>query len=245
MSKEARKQNPEPMSFADLTAKVQAAQNEFDMAVQFHEVWKPTLYDEDLRRRMGVSYATNAFYVVRAALRREMLLALMRLWDRDARAIGMEAIAETLRKDSFIDSLAADRAARIGLPQSVDQMRIEVGKTADAATTLVDKYSKGGSHFGVRKKLQTLRNEHLAHRQTSLTAAAGADATDVEIEAFYIDNSKLIGLLLSLVTATCYDPQDTAGVYRYYATFFWAGARGEQTEGHPNYRAPHLAKPTT
>jgi hypothetical protein len=52
------------------------------MAVTFHEVWKPAAYNEDLRERMGVSYATNAFYVVRTAVRREMLLALTRLWDK-------------------------------------------------------------------------------------------------------------------------------------------------------------------
>jgi hypothetical protein len=238
MPKKATKAKSPPMSFADLSAKVKAAQREFDMAVQFHEVWKPALYDEDLRQRMGVSYATNAFDVVRVALRREMLLALMRLWDRDARAIGMEAIAETLGEQSFIDSLAADRAARTGLPQIVGRMRIEVSKKADDAVALVDKYSEGGSHCAMRKKLQTLRNEHLAHRQTSLTAATGADATDDEIEAFYLDNSKIVSLLLSLVAATSYDPQDTAGVYRHYATHFWAGVRGEQTEGHPSYRAP-------
>ena len=65
-----------------------------------------------------------------------------------------------------------------------------------------------------------------------------ADATDVEIESFYQDNSELIRLLLSLVEADVYDPKDTAEIYRHYATFFWAGMRGEQTEGHPNYSAP-------
>ena len=54
------------------------------MAIAFHEVWKPAAYDKSLHERMGVSLATNAFHVVQAALRREMLLALMRLWDRRA-----------------------------------------------------------------------------------------------------------------------------------------------------------------
>ncbi len=67
---------------ADLGAEVKAAQQEFDMAVTFHEVWKPAAYDKDLHHRMGKSYASNAFNVVRVALRREMLLALMRLWDK-------------------------------------------------------------------------------------------------------------------------------------------------------------------
>ena len=69
-------------------------------------------------------------------------------------------------------------------------------------------------------------------------AATGLDPTDEEIESFYQDNSKLVGLLSSLVAAVTYDPNDTAEVYRFYAKFFWAGVRGERTEGHPNYQAP-------
>src|ERR1700676_4200853 len=103
---------------ASLGEKVNAAHQEFDMAVAFHEVWKPAAFDEDLHKRMGASYATNALFVVRAALRREMLLALMRLWDKDARAVGMNTIAATLGDKRVIDALAADRAARVGLPEA-------------------------------------------------------------------------------------------------------------------------------
>jgi hypothetical protein len=53
-----------------LQAKATAAQQEFDLAVAFHEVWKPTAYDQDLHGRLGVSYATQAFRVIRTALRR-------------------------------------------------------------------------------------------------------------------------------------------------------------------------------
>jgi hypothetical protein len=37
-----------------LRATVKAAQQEFDMAVMFHEMWKPAAYDEALHKRMGV-----------------------------------------------------------------------------------------------------------------------------------------------------------------------------------------------
>ena len=63
---------------ASLQKQVKAAQQEFDMAVMFHETWKPLAYDKDLHKRMGNSFATRTFLVVREALRREMLLALMR-----------------------------------------------------------------------------------------------------------------------------------------------------------------------
>jgi hypothetical protein len=83
---------------ASLQKQVKAAQQEFDMAITFHETWRPIAYDEDLQKRMGKSSATQTFLVVRSALRREMLLALMRLWDKDQRNVGMElSIADLLR----------------------------------------------------------------------------------------------------------------------------------------------------
>jgi hypothetical protein len=104
-----------------LQEQVKAAQEEFDMAVTLHEAWKPAAYDEDLHNRMGVSYATHAFKVVRMALRREMLLALMRLWDNDSKAVSIEFVAEILRDKCVIDALAADRASRIGMAGVEDE----------------------------------------------------------------------------------------------------------------------------
>jgi hypothetical protein len=227
-----------------LREKVNAAHQEFDMAVTFHEVWKPAAFDEELHKRMGKSYAANAFFVVRIALRREMLLALMRLWDnpKDSRPVAMESIAKTLGDEDIIAALAADRAARI-MPEAEDQMRTELGRRADAAITLIGKYSKGGSHDAVLRKLRQLRNKRLAHRQTAAAAATKADPTAGEIESFYQDMSRLIRLLLSLVIGLAYDPEDTGHVYRHHATFFWASVRGERTEGHPNYRAPAVGRP--
>jgi len=214
-----------------LREKVTAAQQEFDMAVTFHEVWKPAAYDKDLHSRMGKSYASQAFLIVRTALRREMVLALIRLWDTNTQAIRMQSVAATLREKEVIDALAADRVNGLGLPEAIDQMRLDLGKRASDVILLIRKYMEGGSRDTVLKKLLALRHERLAHRQLAPAAATGASATDEEIEEFYQDNSKLIHILLSLVNAMAYDPEDTAEVYRHYARHFWAGARG-----HPNHR---------
>lgn len=219
--------DPEIIRLRDSVA---AAREEFDFAVILHEVWKPAAYDKDLHKRMGVSFATNAFHVVRIALRREMWLALTRLWDRRPEAIRMEFVANTLRKPHVINALAADRAIR--LPGTEIQMRRHLQQTAKQAIELIDKYSSDGS---TRQKLQTLRNERLAHRE--IAAATGSSATDEEVESFYQDMARMIKLLLSLVMGVHYDPEDTAQVYRFHAKFFWAAARGERTEGHPNFRA--------
>jgi hypothetical protein len=77
---------------------VTAAQEEFDMAVTYHEVWKPAAYDKDLHSRMGQSYASQAFLVMRMALRRETMLALMRLWDRNKQAVRISLIVATIQE---------------------------------------------------------------------------------------------------------------------------------------------------
>ncbi len=146
-----------------LQAKVTAAQQEFDLAVAFHEIWKPTAYDQDLHGRLGVSYATQAFRVIRTALRRELILALIRLWDKDGRAIGMECIAKALGKKEVIDALTLARVDRSS--EDFNAMRDDLGKKADEAILLVDKYMSCGAGCTLYTKLRDLRNERLAHRQ--------------------------------------------------------------------------------
>jgi AbiU2 len=199
---------------------VTAAQQEFDMAVAFHEIWRPAAYDQDLHGRLNESFATQAFLVTRTALRREMVLALMRLWDKKQRAVRMEHVRETLSDSKVVDALAQDR---VPFPEAIGAMRDDFGEKADKAVSLINKYMKGGSCHAVLETLRALRHERLAHRQLLPATAARANATDEEIEEFYQDNSKLIQVLMSLVNATAYDPQDTAGVYRHYATCFWGG----------------------
>lgn len=224
--------------FEKMKASVNAAQDEIVMAVMFHETWKPTAYDEDLHDRMGNSFATHTFQIVRQSLRREMLLALMRLWDTDRRAIRMTAIMDKLRDKAFFDALVSRRAAGTGLSSlRVEDMRQALEPKRDAIVKLIRKYCEGGDGYAAFKKLRTLRHERLAHRQTAPINATLADATDKEIESFYEDNLELIRLLLSLVLATAFDLKEAADVYRHHAKFFWVNVRGERTEGHPNYRS--------
>lgn len=229
--------------FEQMKDAVEAAQDEIVMAVRFHETWKPTAYDEDLHSRMGKSFATHSFLIIRMSLRREMLLALMRLWDthkdKDKRPLRMTAIKERLRNKEFFDAVVARRAADTSMSptEGLGIMRQELEPKRDAIVKLVQKYSEGGTGYTALEKLRALRHERLAHRQTAPTSATLANATDKEIESFYEDNLELVRLLLSLVRAKAFDLNDEVDVNRLYAKFFWANARGEGTEGHPNYRS--------
>jgi AbiU2 len=217
-----------------LQAKVTAAQQEFELAVAFHEIWKPTAYDQDLHGRLGISYATQAFRVIRTALRRELILALLRLWDKDGKAIGMECIAIALGKKEVIDALAL---ARVDQSSEVfEAIRADLSEKADKAIQLVDKYIKdGGAGNAVYKKLRFLRNERLVHRQVKTKVRAmGATATDEEIEEFYKDNLKLVHILLGIFNAMAYDPEDAAKVFGFYASHFWGAFQKMDNKARPH-----------
>lgn len=94
-----------------LRRRVHAADEEFFYAQQFHEAWRPTATDTALHERMGRSHATSTFNVVRAALRRGMLLALMRVWDTNPKAVRMFSLANTLTDKRVVDTLAAECVA--------------------------------------------------------------------------------------------------------------------------------------
>jgi hypothetical protein len=128
--------------------------------------------------------------------------------------------------------------AKFGREQS-DALR----QRATEAIAIIDTYTDGGSRYSTYKKLKRLRGEHLAHRQVTPTPAevVGADTTDEEIENFYQDMSRLIRLLRGSVEDTDYNPEETAKLRRRHAALFWAGVRGERTEGHPDYEPPRLA----
>lgn len=163
----------------------------------------------------------------------------------------MTGIRHKLLEKRFFDALVQHRTERLGLNSSFAHaaVKTELESKRDMVLNLIEKYLQGGSGAKVLERLKKLRHEHLAHRQLPNAPAAldslrhedvqgesGDLATNDEIEAFYQDNLRLISLLLSLVQAHSYDLSETAAVYKHHAKYFWASARGERTEGHPDYR---------
>lgn len=246
--------------FEKMQLVVKAAQDEMIMAVQFHETWKPTAYDKNLHHRMGTSYATHSFQIIRQSLRREMLLALMRIWDSNKQSIRMTVISDNLREQIIFNYVVNKRAVDMRIT-SIDVMDSRNNDTAaenadhslfmmseirkilepqrDAIVKLIQKYSQSGSGHDTFKKLRTLRDERLAHRQTTPINAPLADTTDKEIESFYKDTLELTTLLMSLILAIGIDFNEVARVCCHHAKYFWVNARGEHTIGHPNYRLPN------
>lgn len=221
------------LSVEQLREHASAALEEFEMAASFHEAWKPAAYDLDLHKRLDNSYAAHTFITIRAALRREMLLALMRLWDGRSDSLRMESIARTLQDKNVLDELSIT-ATPFGLLRK--DMRAQIERRALEAADLINQYSKGGTKNQIIIDITKLRHEVLAHRSMGSNRLTGPNSTDEEIELFYNDNAKIIQIVMSVALRTAHDPLESCSIFKHYASFFWGGVRGERVEGHPQFR---------
>ena len=241
-----------PFALAKLRKHVTAAAAEFDLAVTFYETWRTATDDTELHERLGKSYATNTYRVIVTALRRELLLALNRMWDNSSSALRLHILMDSFRDPNTIAMLATARgvkieedmmrsagaASRASVTAIIESVKDTLGEKASAALVIVDKYAQGGPGYPLRQKLKAVRDERLAHHEVEAIVTPHKNATDAEIEEFYRDNADLISLLLRLVNATAYHPDQGAEIHRTYARNFWASVEGERTEGHPFFRPP-------
>lgn len=221
----------------DLKRQVTAAEQEVTTAVVLHESWRPTTYDKQLLDRMGESFATHTFHIVRWALRREVLLALLRVWDKQPKAVNVAKIIADLRKPGAVEGLICSRKyPEPSLTKLLaEHLRGSLPEQIAKVGALSDKYIKDGESAEVMRNLLKLRNVYFAHRQAEPQTPTGNSVTDDQIETFFLDTCEIVENLMSIVCATSLSMKDTAGIYAHYAKFFWASARGERTPGHPQF----------
>ena len=147
-----------------LQVTVAAMAEEFDMATTFHEVWKPAATDRDLQERLGPSYASQAFLVIRTALGRKMLMALTRMWDSNKQGLRMRTIPDALGEPGLLEAFVQDRADHIRVPEVSSAMLVDLMRMADKVKPLIRKYMAGGTHEAVLETAVSLRQERLAHQ---------------------------------------------------------------------------------
>ena len=215
---------------------VAATDANFTMAVAFHEVWKPAVNDGELHARMSNSYAGQAFLIVRTSLRRETLLALMRVWDETKGTGSLKHIFGDLAKTPIWQSLLTERLAKLQTRGLGEEARKLMTESKAELSRLHTSYRHGGERNAIYKKLKDLRDQNLAHTQAKPAAPISIDPFDAEVDHFYSDTATIVSGLMSLVNGEAHNYVDTGKVYSHYAGLFWEGARSESTEGHPRFR---------
>lgn len=208
---------PDPVRY--LREKVKAAIYEYEFAMQMHESWRIAAEDSNLHQRVSNSYAGQTFLIVRVALRREMLLALFRLWDKQNGAVEIASIADCLERPDVLESL---------LPNTF--IYADARAQAAKAIALIRDYQKVGSKHSTLKTLVRFRNEVLAHHQTASrpSGSIAEDKLEMIVDQLYQDSATLITLLEHVVNRTAYNPKEAAEVYNYYAKFFWKSVTSER-----------------
>jgi len=91
-----------------LRGRVQGVDRAFDYVVRTCEAWKLAANDASVHERLGRSYATNTFLVIRQALRRELAMGIARLWDSNRRTDNLFSIANTLEDQRVLTALVAE-----------------------------------------------------------------------------------------------------------------------------------------
>ncbi len=243
-----------------LGRKTRAVVEEFDSVIMFHETWKPSAFDQAVLGQMGKSYATHAFHIIRAALRREVVLGISRLWDAHPNSDSFRSITIMLQNGRLIDALAAEREAdyrdspinlvnrlRGGERKSFIKFICET-KTRDAplegvkfraqvkdVLDLIESYDRDLTFQKTLCLIKNVRDKRLAHRDKKAASTTGTDILDSQVEDLY---QKMFALLRMLRLATenaSYDPLKTARIHAQYAQLFWRSVKGEKTPGHPDY----------
>ena len=217
-----------PPDIAAMGRHLEKIQEEFDIAIATYESWRPAAYDADLRARMGVSYATNTFNIVRGALWRECVLALGRIWDRSRGAIGLTAFRPDLQHSGFMAALMTYRRARSAAPEIEAMMRDDLSKKAICVAAAITKFEKDGTDYALIERLMAQRHA-FAHRRRPEADAEGPSLEDAELVEVFNKTAAIISGLWSLVRATAFDPMEAAPIWSNYASHFWAPARGERT----------------
>ncbi len=232
------------LEYQKLRGAVQAAFDQATQAIMFHETWRPAAKDVELHARMGTSYATHSFQIARWALRRELILALMRIWDHNSSSLSMRRVGTFLKDADFFVVLVEERAQGLGCSDEyqIGLVRKILEEERSLALPLIEKYLPGGQGFHTFKNLRILRDQRLAHHKIN-GAASLVDPTDDGIEQFYRDTLDLVSHLLHVVNGVACDVGESASMFAFYAQYFWAGVRGERTDGHPDYRSPSLPGP--
>ncbi len=217
---------------------VSAAEDELVTALRFYEAWLPAATDVALMDRLGSSYATQTFEVIRFSLQRELLLAIMRFWDKDPRAIRLTDIREKLRNKDFVSRLLDDRTLRLAMRSKGVRDRLEedlVPKFAEIVRR-IGRYLQGGDLHENLEKMRAVRHERLAHRQVVESASGTPSLTKAVIEKIFFDTIEIVQLLMSAINGKTFAAKDAGSIFRHNAKYFWMAVRGERTRGHPAYR---------
>lgn len=160
---------------------------------------------------MGTSYATNTFEVIRQALRREMVLALLRVWDTNKKALRLSLIGSELRDAGIVEALAReygdtylqgqppfsrhrpedtpeDRAAIADAiraykkRETTSYIERSVHVPIAKAITIIARYQEGGLGYETLEGLRRIRHTRLAHREMMSVVAPPSPIQDMDVK---------------------------------------------------------------
>ncbi|NLG91724.1 MAG: hypothetical protein GX486_07685 [Acetobacter sp.] len=233
-----------------LKSRVEEAGNQIRVAMSFFETWDATVSNKDLYSRLGRSYATGAFKIITFALYREVILGLIRLWDKDKNGTSIPEIARALRDSAVVDALISQIEAEslgqeiLAFQNAPPECHIELKKRAEKKANedgeqarsrmkrcleIIERY-EDGKHSKLCSQFRTLRNKRLAHHDLEQIPDDVLLYNKEDVKDFYKDMLDLVHELQLAVLERDWDVKGSVALYKRNANFFWKGVTGEQRE---------------
>jgi len=186
-----------------LKASVQTAKEDLTAALAFYEAWKPVASDEQLLAKLKQSPVATTILTIRLALKREMLLALDRLWQN------MERASRSIKSRDVLSALTKERSSK---PAMQAVVRRQLAQHLAASTAMLDNYASDYAKATLDRWLtaSSLRTSDLA-----------ADMEASEIGKLVADLRELTSRLSSLALGECDDFLDVAQQYSDMSLQFW------------------------
>ena len=223
-----------------LEGRSMAASREWEDFVAFYEVWKPAVLDQELLQRLNETLAGNAFVTIRAALQRELIMSIMRIWDDHDDAICLRKIMTLLDDHRTLGAIVNRAIDRQFEGQDIDRTALHQDMlkgyqaSVEVCRKIISKYKSGARHEFF-KRIGQLRDEHLAHRQV-IRGKLPTGTDDMPLfEEFVTDTRMLVADLLNIIHNRLID-RALPGLVQQDAKLFWASVRGEADSSHPDYQ---------
>ena len=216
---------------AELRHRLDLTWQDLMTAVACFEIFRVAARDKTLLDRLGKSFSTGAFNAIRNSLYREVVLALMRIWDKSPKNnLRMEEIILNLTRSEVVASIKRRRREAFG----------DMGHNADAAEAQVEREIRQikfiqnrimrGSLRNAFKALEKHRNEFLAH--STLGRSSASEIRDVVYgdERYLLRWSAILSKKLNLLLDLHTSPRSDFRDFKIAAKCFWGPVRAETVE---------------
>lgn len=187
---------------------VQELEADVTRCIALLAIWDRANGKKDIKERYNHTFEARALSIIHDSLHITMIMALMRMYDRDDRSASIPSLISILEKPGVLGYLKQkSRPQRENIDTWMRSVKLRVARLRNDDTL---------------KALKRLRNFTLAHIDPNKAARHGAK---YGYERRILNRTApIIRLFLLIVSSTDTDFSEVRKIWRFYAQHFWGSA---------------------